>query len=103
VVHMIWSDMRDGHRAIYYKRNPTGNAGATGIYSSRRNPAALVSSPSTRSVRSMLFVNFHGRVPCNGSLYDLCGRMMTVPATGSAASAIPQGIYVLKAKGVSGE
>ena len=26
VVHVIWTDSRDGHKAIYYKRNPTGNA-----------------------------------------------------------------------------
>jgi hypothetical protein len=25
IVHLIWRDMRDGHGAIYYKRNPTGN------------------------------------------------------------------------------
>ena len=23
--HLIWKDMRGGHGAIYYKRNPTGN------------------------------------------------------------------------------
>ena len=25
VVHLIWRDMRNGHGAIYYKRNATGN------------------------------------------------------------------------------
>ncbi|OGU14408.1 MAG: hypothetical protein A2X61_12805 [Ignavibacteria bacterium GWB2_35_12] len=28
VVHVIWTDSRDGHKAIYYKRNPTGNPGS---------------------------------------------------------------------------
>ncbi|MBI5325051.1 MAG: T9SS type A sorting domain-containing protein [Ignavibacteriae bacterium] len=27
VVHVIWTDQRDGYKAVYYKRNPTGNAG----------------------------------------------------------------------------
>ncbi|MCX6155846.1 MAG: sialidase family protein [Candidatus Kapabacteria bacterium] len=25
ILHLIWTDQRDGHKAIYYKRNPTGN------------------------------------------------------------------------------
>jgi hypothetical protein len=24
VGHLVWKDMRDGHGAIYYKRNPNG-------------------------------------------------------------------------------
>ncbi|TAL70713.1 MAG: T9SS type A sorting domain-containing protein [Bacteroidetes bacterium] len=27
VVHVIWTDQRDGYKAVYYKRNPTGNEG----------------------------------------------------------------------------
>jgi|GEM_PF-5947238 len=29
-IHTIWTDQRDGHTAIYYKRNPSGNAKETG-------------------------------------------------------------------------
>jgi len=28
-VHLMWYDQRDGNKEIYYKRNPTGNAGVT--------------------------------------------------------------------------
>ncbi len=31
VVHVIWTDQRDGHAAVYYKRNPMGNARTTAV------------------------------------------------------------------------
>jgi hypothetical protein len=31
VLHVVWSDERDGNMEIYYKRNPTGNVGIQNI------------------------------------------------------------------------
>src|SRR3989339_161735 len=39
VVHLIWTDHRDGYNAVYYKRNPTGNAG------SQDNSITVISVP----------------------------------------------------------
>jgi hypothetical protein len=40
-VHVIWTDQRDDHPVIYYKRNPSGNSMVAGIVSGRTESTPL--------------------------------------------------------------
>ncbi len=77
-VHIVWADFRDGPNGeIYYKRNPSGNAGV------KEQDAERV----TGTVRKAPFFSFE----INGRIFDVSGRRVS----GRKAVA---GVYFFKVK-----
>ena len=78
VVHVIWSDLRDGHKAIYYKRNPTGNILPTEVNSDNsngQNPIcnfSIFQNPANQNTEIEFELAKDGNVTI--SLFDLQGH-----------------------------
>jgi hypothetical protein len=68
-VHVVWSDDRDGNYELYYKRDPTGGAGAMEDLRSRARSRRLAAT----IVRSL---------PQGAVAYDAMGRRVLYPKPG---------------------
>lgn len=73
IVHVIWSDSRDGNREIYYKRNPSGNSGIIELETSRYSQPSFFRTYIVSSG-----IEFEGNLPYVSPLslrfYDITGR-----------------------------
>ena len=87
MLHVIWVDQRDGHSAIYYKRNPTGNLKSMNSIGNAARPIASDISfnayPNPFSQTICIEFNFQsepaGIVSTSGgetsfNVYDIFGR-----------------------------
>jgi hypothetical protein len=94
VVHVLWSDYRDGNYEIYYKRNPTGNIGVEELSSSRLTPYAsrlkVFPNPFTT------FVILPGHSSERFALYDVSGRRVGTYRGDRIGVDVPQGVYFLR-------
>ncbi|HTW91923.1 MAG TPA: exo-alpha-sialidase [bacterium] len=96
VLHVIWKDTRDGHGAIYYKRNPTGNLG---IEESLK-PQAASHKPVATIIHGVLFLN--GDCPRMGAvpktvLLDVSGRKVIDLCPGpNDVSRLAPGVYFVR-------
>ena len=110
-VHVIWTDRRDGHPAIYYKRNPTGNSPTTGVVSARPDdrPASFTLSAFPNPFNPTTTIEFS--IPEDGKVtlgvYDLLGREVAVLLEGERkagnvtpvvfdASGLSSGVYLCR-------
>lgn len=77
-VHVIWIDRRNGHPALYYKRNPTGNSPTTGVVSAghREAPTSFSLSAFPNPFNPSTVIDFS--VPADAratvTVYDILGR-----------------------------
>lgn len=104
VLHVIWKDMRDGHGAIYYKRNPTGNAGTA----EGPKPQATSSKLGATIVRGVLVLGAVGSRQNTGyraELLDISGRkVLDLKPGANDVSHLSPGVYfVRQASGVQRE
>ncbi len=103
VVHVIWTDLRDGHRAIYYKRNPTGNLKAAAVsFGGRTLPFSNFHCTVTQTLTA-LFVNLPGHEKATFSLYDISGRKVRTFTGDHTPTDFSQGIYFLRPEGMRSE
>ena len=92
VLHLIWQDQRDGHGAIYYKRNLTGNSGVEVFppASSGLSPYEVFPNPFT----SFAAVPGHGKELF--SLYEVSGRKVGAYRGDRIGEGLSAGIYFLR-------
>jgi hypothetical protein len=90
-LHVVWHDLRDGNREIYYKRNPNG-VGAE----ERSDRAAQRSGLQATVVRDVIRI----QTPTSNLrfvLSDACGRMVMALHPGpNDARHLPPGIYFVR-------
>jgi hypothetical protein len=99
VLHLIWQDQRDGHGAIYYKRNLTGNSGVEGAPPVPSGLSLYGAFPNPFT--SFAAVPGHGREAF--SLYDVSGRKVGTYRGDRVGEGLPPGVYFLRsADGSSG-
>jgi hypothetical protein len=118
ILHIVWSDDRDGNSDIYYKRNPTGNVGIQNISTETPSKYSLKQNypnpfnPSTNikyQIKENSFVTL--------KIFDILGKEITTlvnekqkpgsyevqfDARHGGSSSLPTGVYyyVLYADGV---
>lgn len=94
-VHVVWTDERDGNREIYYKRNPTGNAGDEERVIQDRKPAARTkAAPNPFSD----FTVVSGYEQEYFDIYDAAGKRVTAERGGRLGIGLPAGIYFLEGR-----
>jgi hypothetical protein len=97
MVHVVWTDRRDGNTEVYYKRNPSGNSGVEEVTFPRLTPYA-----SRITVSPNPFTSFTS-VPNQGAdlftLYDISGRMVGVFKGDRIGEGLSSGVYFLRAEG----
>jgi len=97
-LHVIWQDQRDGHSAIYYKRNLTGNSGVD-VSSGGFDPLtsnlfySVVPSPFTS------FASVPGHSSEHFALYDVYGRKVDVYKGDRIGANLSAGVYFLRPEG----
>jgi len=103
-VHVVWFDERDGNPEIYYKRNPTGNAGIEEQTDprSKTTDIRLVCYPNPfTSIVRVKYAEISEKQKTNLEIYDVRGRLVkSVQLTTSHLSLGTEflpGIYFLKA------
>jgi len=95
ILHVIWKDTRDGHGAIYYKRNPSGNVGPA----ESRAPQASRFGRATTIVRGVLLrEDSQGAGSNPGWLLDVSGRRLLPLRPGANdVSRLASGVYFVRA------
>jgi hypothetical protein len=75
IVHVVWTDTRDGNMEIYYKRNPTGNVGIQNISSEIPKEFKLMQNYPNPFNQSSI-INFQCAIKSNVTLkiFDVSGR-----------------------------
>ena len=91
-LHVIWQDQRDGHGAIYYKRNLTGNSGVEVLpsTSSRLTPYEVFPNPFNS------FAALPGHEAERFSLYDISGRKVGTYRGVRVGEGLGPGVYFLR-------
>jgi hypothetical protein len=101
-LHVIWTDKRDGHSAIYYKRNLNGNPGVSedppraGDHIHRDLPLSVIPNPFAS------FTTVPGHEEGTFSVYDICGRKAGEYKGGQVGTCLSAGLYFLKPEGEGG-
>jgi hypothetical protein len=94
VVHVVWTDNRDGNMEIYYKRNPTGNVveveeGGSEAMSNEQRAMSLriLQNPTTAAKGIRLFAISH-RPHARLQIYDVAGSLVRSFTIGAMPSAL---------------
>lgn len=97
VVHVVWMDRRDGNWEIYYKRNPTGNAGVkeSSEIRGKKLETKLWLTPNP----FVTFTTALGHETEKFILYDITGKQIGTYIGNCIGSDISSGIYFLKELG----
>jgi hypothetical protein len=93
IVHVIWTDARDGNKEIYYKRNPTGNSGVEEGQTLRLTPHASRLRVSPNPFSS--FTALPGRETERFMLYDISGRWVGTYRGDRVGADLTPGVYFL--------
>jgi hypothetical protein len=94
-VHVIWTDQRDGHKAIYYKRNLTGNSGVSQSPLGGLNPLSSKASLSVVPNPFSSFATLPGHDKETFTLYDVSGRKVGTYRGDRIAAGLSAGVYFL--------
>jgi hypothetical protein len=101
VVNVIWSDIRNGHRTVYYKRNPTGNMAVnTGALAGNGTDPSN-SKFSASFDRGCLSVNLSGHDYTSFTVYDIFGRKLHTLTANQSAARFSPGTYIVKPEGIN--
>ncbi len=90
VVHVVWTDERDGNREVYYKRNPTGNTG-TREYGGEKNKTSvtIIAKPNP----FIFFTTVLGHENETFTVYDVAGKKSGVYKGDCIGLDLPAGVY----------
>jgi hypothetical protein len=78
VVHVVWTDFRDGNAEIFYKRDPIGNP--VGIHESFLNEITLQFSPNPFSNSTTISFSLHHSQNITLKIFDVNGRLVATIA-----------------------
>ncbi|MDP1620983.1 MAG: exo-alpha-sialidase [Bacteroidales bacterium] len=102
VVHVVWTDLRDGNQEIYYKRDPTGGF-ATGTDDMVLNDSGQVISLSPNPASTRIHIHFNGFLNPQSILFirnilgeALLSRQIQSDETVIDISNLPNGIYFVE-------
>ena len=102
MVHVVWSDERNGNAEVYYKRNPTGNSGvgesSGSFYPLTSNLSfSVVPNPFTS------FTTLPGHEAERFALYDISGRKVGTYKGDRIGEGLGAGVYFLRPVGQGGK
>jgi hypothetical protein len=82
-LHIIWTDQRDGHNAIYYKRNPLGNVKSTGTNIKSFENLSFISSFSLienpKKLSAEIIFSLFKESNLNIKIFNLYGQEVSFP------------------------
>lgn len=89
VLHVIWTDLRDGNYEIYYKQNPTGNVDI-------REDSRYQIADNRLIIKPNPFVDFTtvlGQEQERVVVYDIAGKQIAIQKGNQIGFDLPAGVY----------